>query len=132
MDLASLEKKTHILVAEDEPGVAKLLQLFLKSCDFAVTIAANGEEAVKKWKEGEYDLILMDIRMPVLDGCGAAQMIRSQERKLGRRHIPIVALTAAAHVISERMREICMFNDILSKPFKGQKLREILSQHTAN
>jgi len=86
--------KYHILVAEDNPVNQKLTVRLLEKAGNRTDIANNGEEVLEKLKENSYDLILMDVQMPVMDGLQATQRIRSNEKK--DKHIPIIALTAHA------------------------------------
>jgi len=84
----------RILLAEDHELNAKVTTILLERAGHTVTVARDGREAVKLWQGSRFDLILMDILMPVMDGYGAAQEIRRQERAR-REHIPIIALTAS-------------------------------------
>ncbi len=93
---AKVEAGTRILVAEDNPENVILLEAYLAGLSVALDFAANGLEAVEKRKQATYDLVLMDVQMPVMDGYAATREIRAWER--GRRlpRVPIVALTANA------------------------------------
>ncbi len=93
----------RLLAAEDNPTNQQVLTAVLGSLGIEVQIVPNGQEAIEAWRTGSFDLILMDIQMPVLDGIAAAARIRDAEMKSGRRRTPIVALTANAltHQIEE-------------------------------
>jgi signal transduction histidine kinase/DNA-binding response OmpR family regulator len=107
-----------ILVVEDSIMNQKLARIILHNNGFEVTIAENGQEAIDKLKEKEFDLILMDIQMPVMDGCLATCIIRN-ELKLTT---PIIAMTAHA---LDGEKEKCIregMNDYLAKPFKEEDL----------
>ena len=84
------------LVAEDNVINQKLIRRTLEDLGLDVTIANNGLEAFEKRKNGDYDIIFMDIQMPVLDGIEATQEILDFEEDYGQHHIPIIALTANA------------------------------------
>ena len=86
----------NVLVAEDNVINQKLIRRTLEDLGLTVTLANNGLEAFEKRKNGEYDLIFMDIQMPVLDGMEATQEILDFEEDHGQHHIPIIALTANA------------------------------------
>jgi CheY-like chemotaxis protein len=86
----------HILLAEDMPDNRKLIPAYLKKSPFQVDMAENGEIAVQKFTSGHYDLVLMDMQMPVMDGYSATQAIRNWEKAQGFAPTPIVALTAHA------------------------------------
>ncbi len=86
----------NVLVAEDNVINQKLIKRTLEDLGLTVTLANNGLEAFEKRKNGEFDLIFMDIQMPVLDGLEATQEILDFEEDYDQRHVPIVALTANA------------------------------------
>ena len=121
----------NILAAEDHPNNQLVLKTLLAQFDLSVTIVANGQEAVERWKTGDWDLILMDVQMPVLDGPSATSQIRELEAETGRRPVPIVALTANAMVHQiEAYFEVGM-NDIVAKPIKVPDLLRVI-QAVAN
>ena len=93
----------RLLAAEDNATNQQVLAAVLGSLGIDVHIVPNGKEAVDAWRTGTYDLILMDIQMPVMDGITAAAAIRDTEKAIGRRRTPIVALTANAltHQVEE-------------------------------
>ena len=88
----------RILAAEDHPVNRHVLTLLLSQAGITPHIVENGAEAVEAWREGAvdgpWDLILMDVQMPVMDGPTAARTIRAEERAGGRSPVPIIALTA--------------------------------------
>ena len=86
----------NILLADDSRDNRLLIRAFLKDSGHRVDEAENGAIAVVKIKSGEYDLVLMDVQMPVMDGLDAMRAVRLWERERGRRRIPILALTASA------------------------------------
>lgn len=111
-----------VLVAEDNPVNRKLLSVMLGKLGCAVSFAVNGAEAVDKACSQPFDMVFMDVQMPVMGGVEAAGEIR---RRIGKR-IPIIALTA--HALSED-REACLaagMNDYLVKPISEIALREKL------
>jgi CheY-like chemotaxis protein len=113
-----------ILVVEDNRINQKVLSHQLVNLGYAIDVAENGAEAVAKVKTRRYDLIFMDVQMPVMDGFQATQAIRS----LGEApsSIPIVAVTANAF---QSEREKCFssgMDDYLTKPVDKDRLREAL------
>ncbi|SMO52697.1 hybrid sensor histidine kinase/response regulator [Solitalea koreensis] len=110
----------RILVAEDNAINAKLIQSLLSSYNIVPDFAENGIEVVSKVHRGQYDMILMDIQMPLMDGYEAASVIR-KELKM---QIPIIALTA--HALAGESEKCMSFgmNDYLSKPFDADELVE--------
>ncbi len=87
---------TRILVVEDNAENVILLKAYLDNLSLSLDFGVNGLEAVEKRREGDYDLILMDMQMPVMDGYSATREIRAWEQANGRRRVPVVALTAHA------------------------------------
>jgi CheY-like chemotaxis protein len=86
----------RILLVEDNPENVILLRAYLDNASLSLHFASNGVEAVKKRKRNNYDLVLMDVQMPVMDGYTATREIRTWEKAEGKVPIPIVALTAHA------------------------------------
>jgi PAS domain S-box-containing protein len=91
-----LQPGMRILLVEDNPENVILLRAYLHKASFSLHFASNGVEAVKKRKRNNYDLVLMDVQMPVMDGYTATREIRAWEQEQGKAPIPIVALTAHA------------------------------------
>ena len=122
----------NILLAEDSPDNRLLIKQYLKSLPYQIDAAPNGEVAVEKFVNGRYDLVLMDIQMPVMDGYSAVRKIRHWEREQQRVATPIVALTASA---LERDVRNCLeagCNVHLSKPVKKARLLLTIDEMTAN
>lgn len=114
-----------ILIVDDEPYNRLLIISILKKFKLKYTEATNGEEALFEHEKNTYDLILMDIRMPLMDGYQATKMIRKNVN-VKRKNIPIIALTAAVSELDkERYKKIGM-NGFLAKPFKEKELLEII------
>jgi CheY-like chemotaxis protein len=90
------ETPARILVAEDNQTNQLVLKAMLEPAGVDLTIVPNGAEAVEAWRSGEFDLVLMDVQMPVMDGVEATRAIRALAAELGRPRIPIIALTANA------------------------------------
>jgi len=86
----------RILAAEDNANNQLVLKTLLGQMGIEVTVVADGEQAVAAWRQGDWDVILMDVQMPVLDGFGATKQIRAIELADGRGRTPIIALTANA------------------------------------
>jgi len=124
----NFDNKLAILLVEDNDLNQRLMKISLTRYHYNVTVAVNGLEGVQMFKNQKFDLILMDIMMPVMDGFEATKEIRNLEKKdasLG--HTPIIAFTA--NTINND-REKCVnggMDDIIEKPFDINKFREILS-----
>jgi signal transduction histidine kinase/ActR/RegA family two-component response regulator len=117
----------RLLAAEDNPTNQQVLAAVLGSLGIEVHIVPDGKEAVEAWRTGAYDLILMDIQMPVMDGITAASTIREAEKTSGRRRTPIVALTANA--LSHQVEEYLAvgMDAHVAKPIEIAKLYDAIS-----
>ena len=122
-------KSLTILLAEDNPVNQKLAVRLLEKMGHRVTVAGNGEQAVHLWQREFFDVILMDVQMPVMTGFEATEAIRQMEASKGtRRRTPIIALTAHA---MKGDRERCLrrgMDGYLSKPLRIHELEEVLEQ----
>jgi len=124
-----LFKDLHILVAEDNAINQKLIKNILNGFGIDATVVKNGEEAVNYRMTYHYDMVLMDIQMPVMGGMEATAKIIAYEEKQRKRHIPIVALTAnALDGDKEKYLEAGM-DGYLSKPISLDALRDLLLEY---
>jgi len=120
----------NILLVEDSEDNRFLIQAYLKKIVCRIDIAENGAIAVEKFKKNKYDIILMDMQMPVMDGYTATREIRKLEKEKGLKHTPIIALTAYA-LKEEIKKSLDAGCDIhLSKPIKKVKLLGIIKKYT--
>ncbi len=120
------DNKLRILVAEDNDINRKLIKRTLENYNAEVTLANNGEEALNEVKSRKFDLIFMDIAMPVMDGVEALHAILNYELNTGIKHTPIVALTANA-LKGDRERFLNEgFDEYVTKPIKGSSIEAIL------
>lgn len=112
-----------ILLAEDNTVNQKLIQRTLERKHFLVTAVGNGRQAVDVFRTGNFDLVLMDVQMPILDGLSATRLIRELEKN-SKERIPIVAMTA--HAFQETQHECAEagMDFYLSKPISGRALVE--------
>ena len=116
----------RILLAEDGKANQAMAVALLTRWGHEVAVAENGQQAIELWRAGSFDVILMDVQMPVLDGFEATQRIREMETDTGQ-HIPIVAMTARA-MKGDRQR--CLeagMDDYVSKPVRKSELHRALS-----
>jgi CheY-like chemotaxis protein/signal transduction histidine kinase len=125
-------KEANVLLVEDNLINQKIVVLSLKNLINNIDIANNGKEALDKFGNTKYDLILMDIQMPIMDGITATKKIREVEAST-HSHIPIIAITANA---LSGDKEICLaagMNDYISKPFQidvlVQKMKDLLREN---
>jgi CheY-like chemotaxis protein len=119
----------HVLLAEDHPVNQLLVTTLLQTWGHTVTLAENGQIAVDLFPTAQWDLVLMDVQMPVMDGLQATALIRTQES--GPHRVPIIALTAHA-MGTDRLEYLQSgMNDCLSKPINATALRAMLVRHTS-
>jgi two-component system sensor histidine kinase/response regulator len=116
----------RILLAEDNVVNQKVAEGFLKRLNLPVEIANNGQEALERVREARYDLIFMDVQMPMMDGFEATCLIRKEPHG---ENVPIIAMTANA-MSGDRDRCIaCGMNDYLSKPIQGKLLHRMVAKY---
>lgn len=118
----------RVLLVEDNPVNRHIATAILKRLGCEVEIALDGEEAIRIWKEGAFDIVLMDCQMPVMDGYDAAREIRAHEAARGLPRTPLIALTANALAGD---RELCLeagMDDHLGKPFTQDLLLAALDR----
>ena len=129
-DSSTSKNNLKILLAEDVEENQMVIEGFLGQTECQVEIAEDGVEAVEKFKSSRYDLVLMDIQMPNMDGYEATKTIRAWEIATGAKPTPIIALTA--HALQEEAQKIkdvgCDLH--LSKPIRKARLIEVLQEFT--
>ena len=116
------------LIAEDNAINQRLIQNILQSMGLDTELANNGQEALEKRKQGTYDIVFMDIQMPVMDGVEATHAILDYERENDQTHVPIVALTANA-LKGDRERFLNEgLDEYVSKPIEMNELLYVLNK----
>jgi CheY-like chemotaxis protein len=114
----------RVLLAEDTRQQERLAVRLLEDEGHSVTVARNGKEAVEATEGDEFDLILMDVEMPVMDGLKATNVIRKQESTTGKR-TPVIAVTATANVVE---CQAAGMDAHISKPLVRKVLRQTISK----
>ena len=117
----------RILLADDSPDNRLLIRAYTKKTPYLLTEVENGQIAVERFVDGNYDLVLMDIQMPVLDGYSAVRAIRKWELERGRARTPILALTASALEEDVRRAKQAGCDMHVSKPVKKSTLLDAIS-----
>ena len=121
-----MREMLNILLVEDNILNQRIVTFSLKKFNHAVVIANNGVEAIERFREKKFDVILMDLMMPVMDGLEATIKIREEELLNGtQKRTPIIALTANT---MDNDRDKCIsfgMDEFMSKPFDIEKLKTI-------
>jgi two-component system sensor histidine kinase/response regulator len=115
-----------VLLVEDNIVNQKVALGFLKRMNLTADVASDGQQALDRIGEQHFDLVLMDMQMPVMDGLTATTRIRAMENGA---HVPIIAMTAnALHEDRERCLAAGM-DDYLAKPLQGKQLRAMIMKY---
>lgn len=124
-----MKENLSILLVEDNILNQRITTFSLKKFNHEVDIANNGLEAVNKYREKDYDVILMDIMMPVMDGLEATFQIRKYEKENeSKNHTPVIAITANT---LDNDRDKCLatgMDEYMAKPFDMNRLNEIFKE----
>jgi CheY-like chemotaxis protein len=125
----SASSGARILLAEDNVVNQRVARAILERAGHTVVVASTGESAVSTWHEQPFDVVLMDVQMPDIDGFQATALIREKEKVSGT-HTPIIAMTA--HAMSGD-RERCLeagMDDYISKPIRGSVLLDLVMKYS--
>ncbi len=120
------DSNLHILLAEDEELHRKVIMLMLSRLGYKSDVVSNGYDAIRAIKHDHYDLTLMDLAMPKIDGLQATREIR----KMGQNRLKIIGVTA---YVFPGIREICLkagMDDCITKPIKIGELADVLKKYT--
>ncbi len=128
---ATPSRPLRILVADDSEDNRMLITAFLKNTQYCIDEVENGALAVEHFIARKYDLVLMDIQMPVMDGHAATRAIRDWERDNHRTPTPIVALSAAALSESFISSRAAGCDEHVTKPIRKAALLEVIDRATA-
>ncbi|MDQ1307831.1 MAG: hypothetical protein QG671_3665 [Actinomycetota bacterium] len=121
------EAALEVLVAEDNKVNAMVISAMLESLNCRVTLTSDGAEAVAAYLAEEFDLLLLDLHMPVMDGLKVVELVRSHERSHGLAGVPIVAFTADAY---DETRQVCLaagFSEFLTKPALKEDVARVVA-----
>jgi signal transduction histidine kinase len=124
-------ENVSILVAEDNPINKFLIVKILKGWNIDADVVENGQEALDKLKSNDYDLILMDTFMPVMNGLEATKLIR-EDYVPGKKNIPLITFSAAVMENDKKAALAAGADDVLSKPFELAVLHQKITQFTGN
>ncbi|MFG5410823.1 response regulator [Piscinibacter sakaiensis] len=114
--------RLRVLLTEDNEVNVMIVAAMLAEDDIDLDVARDGEAAIEKFRDGRPGLVLMDMRLPGIDGLEATRAIRRIERQDGRRPVPVIALTAQAYAIDAQRSLAAGCNAHLSKPVRREDL----------
>lgn len=123
-----MSKKYRFLIADDNKANVKVAEFILKPLSTLTDVAANGQEALDKYRENRYDVILMDVQMPVMNGYEATHKIRHFEKEMNLEKSAIIIATTANNQPEEvlKSRDAGM-NDVIVKPFTLNEILAVIS-----
>jgi len=124
------KKQYRVLVVDDNLLNRKLACAILKNNNFEYDVAENGKIAYDLFVKNDYDIVLMDIQMPILNGIESTIKIREFERKSGKSTlVPIIAVTTFTRDSDKRNCFDAEMNEVLGKPYKTKKLIEVMDKY---
>lgn len=120
-------RKLTILVVDDDPLCRRIAEAYITKLGHLPVSVANGKEAVELLRRERFDLVLMDITMPVMDGLEATRVIREGEKGTNR-HVPIVAVTGCTQYADPKHYRTAGMDGVVMKPYGCQQMRNALSR----
>ncbi len=125
-------RRLRILLAEDNEVNREVASARLRRAGHEVSATVDGSAALELWRAKEFDVGILDIQMPIIDGLGVATAIRAEEKTSGRRRTALLALTAMTQELDRARCEAAGFDAYLAKPVRGAELLEKLALLSAN
>lgn len=122
----------NILLVEDMEDNRVLVTLLLKALPYRIELAEQGAVGVEKFQAGQYDLVFMDIQMPVMDGYEAIRLIRRWEKEQQRHATPVIALTGHTDAADIEKAQAAGFTAHLTKPLKKAALLEAIQRYAVS
>jgi len=119
----------RVLIAEDSSVIQNLARKILEFQNYEITSVKNGEQVLQILEQETFDILLLDINMPVMDGMECVKKVRELTDKK-KAAVPVVAITGNAKNYSEEEFKAAGFNDVLVKPLNFDKLVEIVNELT--
>lgn len=119
-----------VLIAEDSSVIQNLTRKILEQQDFDIESAKNGKEVIHKIQNDDFDIVLMDINMPIIDGMECSRQIRTMDDQK-KSHIPIVAITGNARNYTMDEFKAAGINEYLQKPLDFDKLVTLVLKYTS-
>ncbi|MDC7684877.1 response regulator [Asticcacaulis sp. BYS171W] len=119
----------HLLLADDDPRSAEIARMLLHSFGMAVDVVTNGADAIERLRHRTYDLVLMNIEMPVMDGLEATRRIREAQAAGDIAEVPVIGMSAHTLLGDREKGFAAGMDDYIPKPFTGDTLRRLLTAH---
>jgi CheY-like chemotaxis protein len=119
----------RVLIAEDSSVIQNLARKILEFQNYEITAVKNGEQVMQILDKEDFDIVLLDINMPIMDGMECVKAIRELKDKK-KATLPVVAITGNAKNYSEEEFKAAGFNDVLVKPLNFDRLVEIVNELT--
>ena len=116
----------RVLLVDDNPVNQVMTQAMLERLGLAVVVAGDGQEALRRFAEQSFDVVLMDVQMPVMDGLTATEKLRAMEHQAGRGRTPVVAVTGNPEPEVRHRGQVVGMDDFLGKPFTLDQLQRVL------
>ncbi|AWV99091.1 response regulator [Arcticibacterium luteifluviistationis] len=117
----------NVLIAEDSSVIQNLARKILEFQNFKITVVKNGEQVIQLLEKEPFDIVLLDINMPVMDGIECVKIIRETEATA---KLPVVAITGNARNFTEDEYKEAGFNEVLMKPLNFDKLVKVVKDLT--
>lgn len=124
------DKEVIILMIEDDPSNQKIFEIFLRNSKCVLDIAKNGVDGLERFKTRRYDLVFMDLYMPIMDGLEATAKIREFETADGRKRVPMVGVTACVNIDENNKMLEHGCDLVVKKPIKKTQVFELIAQYT--
>lgn len=124
-------KGVKVLLMEDYAVNVLVVTQFLNSWDIEVDVASNGVEGLQLMEQERYDLVLMDLEMPVMDGFEATEHIRKSASEVNR-HVPVIAVTSSTSIAAKNKARAAGMNDFITKPFNPNELYKKIEKYVLN
>jgi CheY-like chemotaxis protein len=128
--VSAISSGLDLLLVDDSEDNRLLFAALIDGCGHRVTTAKNGVEAVQAVKDGEFDIVFMDVQMPILDGYTATQQIRAWEQEMARQPVPIIAFTAHAFESDTQASLRAGCDAHMAKPLKKDVLFAMIDRYS--
>ncbi len=127
-----MEKRFSILLAEDDLISRRLIRILIERLGHKVNVVENGKKAFEAYKNDDYDIVLMDIQMPLMDGLECTRKIREYEREVQQQPVTIIAVTAHAMIGDKEKCLTAGMDDYITKPIEEKVLLNKINEHNLN